>query len=305
MMENTRLYKSSNIQSFKLLLTTLLFFYVALTFSSGAGYSYVISQLAGALFFTQMFILLHECGHNSFFKTPQLNFALGQIAGLLTFIPFYNWQKIHNLHHQWTGYRDKDPTTEGTLNKPRGLVYYLANVSWRLFIPLFAIGYRFGIYWNIPKLKKHLTPVKFKMARLQLILFSIFYVVVFASFGSWLIKFLPAYILSLIFTELIILSQHSYINMPLAKNEKVMPMKPLEQALYTRSLHLPHFFAYWVLFNVNLHEAHHAYPTMPCYNLQNAKYQSDRTVNFHYWFFKAKKTPATDYVFNTKSDFTF
>ncbi len=304
-MENTQFYKTSNIRSFKLLLSTFLFICIAIAFSAATGYGYMLSQLASALFFTQMFILLHECGHNSFFKTPQFNFILGQIAGLFTFIPFYNWQKIHNLHHQWTGYRDKDPTTEGTLVKPRGFLYHIANLSWRLFIPLFAIGYRFGIYWNIRKLKKHLAAEKFKTARLWLILFLIFYAVIFANFGTWLITFAPAYILSLIFTELIILSQHSYINMPLAKNEKVMPMKPHEQALYTRSLHLPHFFAYWVLFNVNLHEAHHAYPTMPCYNLHKTKYHSDRTVNFHYWFFNAKKTHATDYVFSTKSDFTF
>src|SRR5215211_7718844 len=75
---------------------------------------YWLGTLLLSVFFAQTFILLHECGHLSYFENRIINKFFGHIFGLLTVIPFYNWQQIHNLHHKWTGWRDLDPTTEKT-----------------------------------------------------------------------------------------------------------------------------------------------------------------------------------------------
>ena len=77
--------------------------------------SYWFGQLFLSFFFLQTFILLHECAHLNFFSSRWLNNLFGHVFGLLSMIPYYTWQHMHNLHHRWTGWRDKDPTTEKTV----------------------------------------------------------------------------------------------------------------------------------------------------------------------------------------------
>ena len=112
--------------------------------------SIIFAHFLLSVFFTQCFILLHECGHLHFFKGQQLNRILGHVFGLLSGIPFYTWMNMHNLHHKWTGWRDLDPTTEKTI-KPSSLavIRIIVNVAWFLFIPIFYLGYMFSNYWNL------------------------------------------------------------------------------------------------------------------------------------------------------------
>lgn len=47
--------------------------------------------LAGG-FVVRIFIIFHDCGHGSFFKSRRTNDVVGFIAGGLTFTPFYHWR---------------------------------------------------------------------------------------------------------------------------------------------------------------------------------------------------------------------
>src|SRR5882672_5329672 len=46
-----------------------------------------LAMLAGA-FLVRVFIIFHDCGHGSFFKSRNANDAMGFIAGILTFTPY-------------------------------------------------------------------------------------------------------------------------------------------------------------------------------------------------------------------------
>lgn len=65
-----------------------------------------LAVLAGAIL-VRAFIIFHDCGHGSFFKSPVANHVLGAITGVLTFTPFYHWRWEHAIHHStsgiWTG----------------------------------------------------------------------------------------------------------------------------------------------------------------------------------------------------------
>jgi omega-6 fatty acid desaturase (delta-12 desaturase) len=50
-----------------------------------------LAILAGA-FLVRVFIIFHDCGHGSFFKSAAANDTLGFITGLLTFTPYYQWR---------------------------------------------------------------------------------------------------------------------------------------------------------------------------------------------------------------------
>jgi omega-6 fatty acid desaturase (delta-12 desaturase) len=66
----------------------------------------LIAVLAGA-FLVRVFIIFHDCGHGSFFKSRKANAVLGFTCGLLTFTPYYQWRGEHALHHKTAGDLDR------------------------------------------------------------------------------------------------------------------------------------------------------------------------------------------------------
>ena len=265
------------------------------------GLLYWIGQLLLSFFFLQTFILLHECAHLSFFKTRSLNKIMGHLFGFLSMIPYYSWQQMHNLHHRWTGWRDKDPTTETTTNPSSSSTKNLiVNIAWRLFIPVFYISYKLSNYWNLFKIKRFLSPKKYNKVKIQAIIYIIIYVLLSYFFGELIVHlFVPAFAISLLFKELVIMTQHSHIEIPISNNIEVKPISYLDQIKYTRSSYTNSFFARYFLFNFNLHEAHHAHPAIPAYKLSHIKLDIPEKPNFFQWFFKAKKMNGIDYIFRT------
>jgi len=61
-----------------------------------------LAVLAGG-FLVRIFIIFHDCGHGSFFKSRRANDIVGYIAGVLTFTPYYHWRWEHAIHHGSTG----------------------------------------------------------------------------------------------------------------------------------------------------------------------------------------------------------
>jgi len=68
-----------------------------------------LAILAGA-FLVRVFIIFHDCGHGSFFKSPRSNSVWGFLCGVLTFTPFYHWRWEHSLHHATSGDLDRRGT---------------------------------------------------------------------------------------------------------------------------------------------------------------------------------------------------
>jgi len=62
-----------------------------------------LAVLAGGLL-VRVFIIFHDCGHGSFFRSRLANDVWGTIAGLLTFTPYYHWRWEHSVHHATAGH---------------------------------------------------------------------------------------------------------------------------------------------------------------------------------------------------------
>ena len=62
--------------------------------------------LAGG-FMVRLFIIHHDCGHGSFFKSRRANHVLGFITGVLTFTPYQHWRWEHAAHHAASGDLDR------------------------------------------------------------------------------------------------------------------------------------------------------------------------------------------------------
>ena len=61
-------------------------------------------------FMVRTFIIFHDCGHGSFFKSKTANTWLGRITGLLVFTPYYRWKHDHAIHHATAGDLDRRGT---------------------------------------------------------------------------------------------------------------------------------------------------------------------------------------------------
>lgn len=51
-------------------------------------------------FVIRIFIIQHDCGHNSFFASRKANNWVGAISGIVTFTPYNSWRKQHAIHHK-------------------------------------------------------------------------------------------------------------------------------------------------------------------------------------------------------------
>jgi omega-6 fatty acid desaturase (delta-12 desaturase) len=61
------------------------------------------------LFLTRVFVLMHDCGHGSLFRTGRLNRGFGFLLGVISGMPQYVWSQHHAYHHStngnWAKYR--------------------------------------------------------------------------------------------------------------------------------------------------------------------------------------------------------
>ncbi len=54
-------------------------------------------------FLMRIFIIQHDCGHQSFFKSRRANDVLGSLCGVLTLTPYNHWRTSHARHHANSG----------------------------------------------------------------------------------------------------------------------------------------------------------------------------------------------------------
>jgi acyl-lipid omega-6 desaturase (Delta-12 desaturase) len=84
------------VNSFGGLAVCLGLMYLSLSVNYGLT---LLLALPTAGFVARIFVIQHDCGHGSFFKSRRANEAVGIVCGLLTLIPYKFWRKCHAVHH--------------------------------------------------------------------------------------------------------------------------------------------------------------------------------------------------------------
>lgn len=81
--------------------TLLILGWAIMYWSLAAGFWWVTLILAipTAGFLIRLFIIQHDCGHGSFFKSRTANDRVGTFLGILTMTPYLHWRKRHAIHH--------------------------------------------------------------------------------------------------------------------------------------------------------------------------------------------------------------
>jgi len=267
--------------------------------------AWLVGQGLLGLAIVQWFVLLHECGHGTLFRTKWLNHYTGHLASFFSVIPFSCWTRVHALHHIWTGWQDVDPTTASLVPRELGRIEkFVVNLCWKLWIPLFSVFYRINNFWNVGRLRI-LFPDKNQQRKLawNIVFLLSAYAGLIVAVGVREVIHLGglALLLGLIFEDPLLLSQHTHIPLRLSQGERVRPFSAIEQEPFTRSLRFPRWFSTAVLLNLDAHELHHMYPYIPGYHLRQIPYTTRNEMHWWRWLREAKRLPGEVFLFQNRN----
>jgi len=238
-------------------------------------------------FLVRIFIIFHDCGHGSFFKSQRANHFWGFVTGVLTFAPYHQWRHKHALHHATAGDLDRRGTgdvwtltVQEYLESPRWkrFAYRLARNPVLLFIVtpmyVFLIDQRFpargagkrersSVYWTNGTLLAIVVSMSLTIGIKTYVLVQLPVLMLAAAAGVWLF-----YV------------QHQFEGVYWERHKD---WNFMEAALKGSSFYKLPRFLQWFTGSIGFHHIHHLSPAIPNYNLErchieNPKFQGVKPV---------------------------
>ena len=230
-----------------------------------------LAVLAGG-FMVRIFIIFHDCGHGSFFKSKKANDVLGFITGVLTFTPYFHWRWDHALHHASAGDLDRRGsgdvwtlTVQEYLEASRWkrFAYRLARHPLVLFVVaplfLFLVKHRFpygnpsrrerdSVYWTNLALLGMAAGLSWILGLKEYLLLQLTVMAVAGSAGVWLF-----YV------------QHQFEGVYWERGDQ---WDYATAALKGSSFYKLPKVLQWFSGNIGYHHIHHLSPRIPNYHLE-------------------------------------
>lgn len=124
------------------------------------SFSYLLTLVLGVFtagFWIRIFIISHDCGHGSFFKSRRANEFWGTLTGVMTLTPYLSWRHLHAKHHGSSGNLDRRGTGDIwtlTVKEYRALPWW-RRALYRIYrnpVSMFGAGplLLFGIWYRLP-----------------------------------------------------------------------------------------------------------------------------------------------------------
>ncbi len=241
------------------------------------GWSYLLTLGLGflnAFFLVRIFIIQHDCGHQSFFKSRRWNNVIGELCSFFSLIPYRYWARSHNFHHGHNGmleHRDIGDITTLTVKEYHALTT-LGKWKYRLYRSA-PVMFLFGpLYYILIHNRLPLIQLKgWKKARRSLI-WSNLSALVFYLFLGWMVgwtTFLKVQLPITIFFAMVAIwffyVQHQHDpNYKQWKDNWDYLLAALRGSTYYK---LPRF-VHWLTGNIGFHHIHHLNSLIPSYNLR-------------------------------------
>lgn len=256
------------------LLPFLLLWYLAyLSLAVSVWLAVPIAMVAGA-FMVRLFIIFHDCTHQSFLKNPKLNTIIGTVTGILTLFPFEKWKKEHTIHHATSGNLDQRGTGDMwvmTVDEYLAASFW-TKLSYRLYrnpIVMFGLGPLYLFLVTNRFNRKDAT----KKERRNLYVTNLSIVVIFAllialiGWQSFLLIQLPVLYVSGVLGIWLFYVQHQFEESYFENDESWDFVKAaVDGSSYYK---LPKVLQ-WISGNIGFHHVHHLSPKVPNYHLEKA-----------------------------------
>jgi omega-6 fatty acid desaturase (delta-12 desaturase) len=238
----------------------------------------LLLAVPAAGFMVRVFIIFHDCGHGSFFKSRKANTLVGIITGLITFTPFHQWRHHHAIHHATAGDLDRRGTgdvltltVDEYLALPRikqlGYRIYRNPLVMFLLGPtfVFLIGHRIpstkigqlerrGVWWTNLALAGIVTGLSLLIGFKNYLLIQLPILIIGTGAGVWLFYVQHQF-------EEVYWERHPEWEFDLA-------------GIYGSSYyHLPKLLQ-WFSGNIGFHHLHHLSPRIPNYNLEKCQQEN-------------------------------
>jgi len=234
--------------------------------------SLVFIVLAAA-FSVRIFIIFHDCGHNSFFRSVRWNTLTGMFLGLFSFTPFYKWQRSHDGHHQTVGNLDKRGIGDViTLTVEE---YKSKSPLQKLFYRLYrnpAIMFIIGGFYIFIIQNRFTNPQKPLKERINVHLTTLVLAVIIyfigrtIGFKEFIMIELPILWISSAFGISLFYIQHQFEDVIWRRNDQWdYKTMALEGSSFFK---LPRILQ-WFSGNIGFHHLHHLSPRIPNYKLED------------------------------------
>lgn len=273
----------------ELILTiTLLWFGVLLSYysiHSSHNWILIFSIPVTVAFMCRSYVIEHDCGHQSYFKSGKLNDLFGNILGFGIMIPYSMWKFVHDSHHRHVGNlskRDFNPEVwTMTLTEfrkasmiKRNLYRFMRSRFARLLI-VPTINYGLACRLIHPNFSRN--------AMISVLIHNCIYFIIFWMFISKLgfVTVFMSYFLPLILffgiAAYTFYGQHQFEE-TYWQNEENWNWK--EATMYgATDLQAPAWYR-WLIGNVVYHTAHHIHFQIPFYRLHEAQIALNKEFEF-------------------------
>ncbi len=246
-------------------------------------------SVVAAGFLVRIFIIFHDCGHQSFFRSKKLNNMVGIILGMFTFTPYYKWHHSHRLHHETVGNLDSRGygdvwtlTVTEYLNLPKMKRFYYK--LYRNPFLMFGIGSFlsmtvFSRFTTKKMDKKDRRSIRFTNLILFIIVLGMSLLI---GLKAFLLIQLPVIFIGAASGVWLFYLQHQYEDVIWCnKGEWDYKKMALEGSSFYK---LPRILQ-WFTGNIGFHHIHHLSPRIPSYNLpkchrENSLFSKIKPVTF-------------------------
>lgn len=231
-----------------------------------------IAVLNGA-FLVRIFVIQHDCGHQSFFTNRKVSDWLGRVLGVLTLTPYDVWRRTHSIHHAQHGNLDKrgigDVLTL-TVAEYRARSRF-GRLLYRLYrhpLVLFVLGpsYLFILQNRLPFGLMH-SGWRYwtsAMGTNAMIAIGLGLIIYLGGLMPVLLIYLPTSVIAATIGVWLFYVQHQFEETHWSKDEDWQ----LHEAALEGSSHyvLPQPLR-WITANIGIHHVHHLYSRIPFYRL--------------------------------------
>ncbi len=234
--------------------------------------------VVAAGFLVRIFIIFHDCGHGSFFRSRRANRVTEFITGVLTFTPYGQWRHQHAMHHASSGDLDRrGPGEIWTLTVQE----YIEASRWKRFsyrlarnpFVLFGVAplYVFLIHQRFPSHtvgKRERRGVHWANAALLLIVGLMSLTI---GIQAYLLIQLPVLAFSAAAGIWLFYVQHQFEDV---QWERRPEWDYAEAALHGSSFYKLPKVLQWFTGNIGFHHVHHLSPAIPNYKLERCHEQT-------------------------------